>query len=79
MVNYRKLPELANLMYHPLAWLHSFGFFIFSTGLETAAKPDIVNKAMALLAPTCEGRLSDWDQQMLDIFRQQKSGADYYQ
>lgn len=77
MVNYRKLPELANLMYNPLAWLHSFGFFIFSTGLETAAKPDIVNKAMALLAPTCEGRVSDWDQAMLDRFHQMKSGADF--
>lgn len=78
MVNYRKLPEVANMMYHPLAWFHSFGFFLFASGLETAARPDVVNKAFALTAGACEGRLSDWDQQALDLLRATKSGADYY-
>lgn len=73
MINYRKLPEPSNFLPNPLAYLHMLGFFLLSPGLETSA--DINVKAKVLTSLACEGRLSNWDQQQVDLMLAEKSGA----
>jgi hypothetical protein len=73
MINYRKLPEVSNVVSHPLAYLHMLGYFLLAPGLETSA--DINAKAKLLTSLACEGRLSNWDQQMVDLLHAEKSGA----